>query len=687
MPNEPANNNILKKAFQLVNTSLDNQLAKAKTPTKNDGIVDPEDLIFSKAVTEDQTYAIHSSGWKEKPHRLQFQHLKMMAQKDSVIAAILQTRQNQVSNYSRYTKSEQDKGWTLRLRDEDDLLEEIKEELKAKKLKSQAAKQEQFGIAGAASDPANPPTEAAGFDPKDTNLDGKVPATEATQEDDDTEKVDWELERKAKAILEKKFKKEKAKVRKFLLKCGVVESKSEDKPFHAKFWNLDSFLRVLVRDSLIYDIYATELVRHEDESLAYFIPIDASTVRFSSNRFSDYKAQAEQFSNLSLMYPTRESEAREESGVIDLKQNLVDIDAYKYVQVVNGKIERAYTEKELKIGIRNPTTDIYNNGYGISELEILVALVTGHLNAEYYNQAYFTQGFSAKGILHIKSAIPRRKLESIRQQWQATLKGSRNSFQTPIFAGVDDVNWIALTQNHEDIGFEGWLRYLIKMICAIYQIDPQEIGIGMKEEGGSGAGLGGDNTQEKIAHSKDKGLYPLLRHLENFINESILSELDDRFSFCFTGITSETKEEFQKRQAEEGKNKKTVNEIRVESDLPPLPGMDDVILDSTYMQWYTQFSEAGKANQQANAMMGGGQPGEGQGGGEEDQDFQDTDSFDPYSDSQPTNFDFDPENDQDIYGQDPQGYGSGVKLQKGKPIVKNRVKLKPLRIEYYQIAA
>jgi hypothetical protein len=306
--------------------------------------------------------------------------------------------------------------------------------------------------------------------------------------------------------------------------------------------------------------------------------------------------------NVDLLYPEKQIEALENKDALELDDKLLEAEKYKYVQVIRGKIERAYTEDEMKVGMRNNTTDIYNNGYGVSELELLVSLVSSHLNTEYYNKSYFTQGFSAKGILHLKAPIPRRKLETIRQQWHHMIRGSRNSFQTPIFAGMDEINWIPLTQNHSDIEFSGWMNYLIKMICSIYQIDPYEVGIGMKDEGKSG--LSGDNTQEKIDLSKDKGLFPLLRFLENYINANIVDMIDSDFSIKFTGMNAESKTEALNRQKEEVKFKKTVNEIRAEDGLPPLPGMDDMILDPTYFQWYTQFSKKGQELTEKNQEMG-----------------------------------------------------------------------------------
>jgi hypothetical protein len=529
-----------------------------------------------------------------------------------------------VSNHSKLVKSEKERGWMLCLRDEEALLEKIKEELTiGEEAEKQVVADEMMNAESSETEMDIAKADMPNVSIEDTSLDldedsGVSDPNADSKSDDQVEEYNFELERKAKEKLESQFKDAKKSAQDYLINCGVVENR----PFETKKWNFDSALRAMVRDSLTYDKYAVEIVPDRAGRVHHWFPVDGATIKFASNRLKDYKQLAENFLNLDILYPENRVEAMEKQKVLDLKDDLLAKDAYKYVQVIRGKIERAYTEDELKLGIRNITTDIYNNGYGVSELELAVSLITGHLNAEFYNQAYFTQGFSAKGILHVKAPLNRRKLETVRQQWQHMLKGARNSFQTPIFAGMEDVAWIPLTQNHNDIGFEGWMRYLIKMICAIYQIDPHEIGVGLKDEGGS-SGMSGDNTKEKMDQSKDKGLYPLLRHLENFINEQLLKKFDDRFIIKFTGVTAENKEESVKRQDIERKFKKTVNEIRAEDGLPPLPGMDDFIAGPEYASWYQTFSKAGQeqqaAMQQQQADAAAAQFGEG--GGEEDESF------------------------------------------------------------------
>jgi len=609
----PQRINIFQKAIAATDVWLQTQINKGQSAVKLEA-QDEYDFFYRKSVSKDQSYYIGSQGYQEKPHRLTYEHLRQMAYKDSVISAIIQTRQNQIANFSRCVHTKFEKGFRIVLKDEKMALEKVMDMVRegmsddeimkiiVKKIETsddtidnviKASKAKKEEVLRKAMEDAETLDETQAED------EGDIPDDkEAEQDKKDLEF--WRIRRRAKYLLDKATRPRRKALEEFLLNCG----KPKDRPFESRRWNFNSLNRAIVRDSLQFDQFGVEVVPDQKGEPHHFVPVDGATIRYSSPELGKYKSFPTQ-SNYDILYPEAELQALEEKDALELDPKLLEAEKYKFVQVVRGKIERAFTEEELKVGMRNPTTDIYNNGYSISELELVVALVTSHLNTEYYNAAYFSQGFSAKGILHIKAPMNRRKLETIRQQWFHMLKGSRNSFQTPIFAGMDEVNWIPLTQNHSDIEFQGWLQYLIKMICGIYQIDPQEIGIGMKEEGGKGSGLSGDNTQEKIDLSKDKGLYPLLNFIENFYNVNIIDKLDDDFKMEFVGLKDESPKEALDRQKKESEFKKTLNEIREEDDLPPLPGMDTFVLSPVYQQWYQQYSPEAKKmadEQQMNDM-------------------------------------------------------------------------------------
>jgi len=100
------------KSFMLGNTPL------MPSDQLEDTIQKSERVQESKSIIEDPLAMIHSSGFKEKPFALDFDTLRRMSIKNSVVSAIIQTRVNQVSTFTqpaRYTKD--GVGFEINLRD------------------------------------------------------------------------------------------------------------------------------------------------------------------------------------------------------------------------------------------------------------------------------------------------------------------------------------------------------------------------------------------------------------------------------------------------------------------------------------------------------------------------------------------------------------------------------------------
>ena len=635
--------NIFSKMMAASGAYLDAQLAKAQYQIEDlrksaKGDTDESDFNFGKAVTRDRTAYTGSQGYQEKSGALTYDYQKQMAIKSSILSAIIKTRQNQVASHSPYMPEGNKPGFKIKLKHEQDELEEIMLELFGD---PEAESTDKFAHAQTGDQPEaqgdekeQQSTEAAaeikkasGVDELDDDTLNNLDAATANQPDatqpgtgqtppKEVGPTEEEKRRKARKELDKRTKKKKKAISTFLLNCGELK----DRPFESKRWTLDGFLRAIVWDTLCFDFIACEMVPKQAEKLFgklnihHFTPVDGSTIRYASPELSKYKTFDAQMT-ADVLYPEDELMALERRDALELDDDRLAEHAYKYVQVVRGRIVRAFTEDELKIGMRNPVTDIYANCYSISEMELLVALITSHLQTEYYNRSYFQQGFSAKGILHVKANLNRAKLEDLRRNWNHMVKGNRNSFQTPIMSGMDEIQWIPLTQNHSEMEFSLWLNYLIRMICSIFQTDPAEIGYGMKDVGG--AGMSGDNTKEKLGQSKDKGFRPLMKFLQDWINTNIIDNLDPDYMLEWTGLDEETETDRVTRQGLEVKFKKTVNELRAEDGLPPINGADQLILDPVFFQWWSQFSEEGKANQQQMQQQMATQPPPGEQGTQE----------------------------------------------------------------------
>jgi intein/homing endonuclease len=181
-----------------------------------------------------------------------------------------------------------------------------------------------------------------------------------------------------------------------------------------------------------------------------------------------------------------------------------------------------------------------------------------------------------------------------------------NSHKTPII-NADKINWIPTHVPNKDMEFAKFQEFLIKIGCAIFIIDPSEIGFPMDGASDGNKGLGGGNNSEKLKYSKDKGLKPLLKNLQYWLNKYVVSQIDPEFEFRFVGIdddedkTTELDEDIKKVGGF-----MTVNEIRAKYNLDPIEGMDIILNPVAFQATQTAMMGNQESNDVVDQMQGGG---------------------------------------------------------------------------------
>lgn len=306
------------------------------------------------------------------------------------------------------------------------------------------------------------------------------------------------------------------------IKIAYIRKFLEEGGFHDKWESFDTFQdfgRKVVFDSLTLDQLAFEIVRDRSWNLARYRAVDASLIRFLDSIDPKFRDEFEKYRF---------------KGYLP-----------KYCMAWQGQImENPVTHEsvifypwELGIGIRNKSTNIYKNGYGTSELETLSSVMTWILWGFEYNGNYFSKSSQPKGIINVKNPnISQSSLDEFRQAWQQTMVGTHNSHRTPIINGLD-LQWLDLSKNtNRDMEFSEWVKFLLVMTCAVYRIDPSELGFQFKDQTNI---FGQAGQKERLQHSKDKGLKPILVFLQEVINYYLVSELDEDFEFVFTGVDAE----------------------------------------------------------------------------------------------------------------------------------------------------
>jgi hypothetical protein len=357
------------------------------------------------------------------------------------------------------------------------------------------------------------------------------------------------------------------RITQFILDCGTTEN----------FWHADTFstfISKLVTDSLTLDQATFEVVRDRVGRPIEFFATDSATFRIADSFGNDDAVR--DYEKVNGYYPS-------------------------YVQVIDGKVYNSFYPWELCFGVMNPSTDIRTNGYGESPLERMIQLITSLLNADSYNSNFFKVGSSPQGILTFSGNLNQNSLDSFRQGWQSQVAGVANSHKIPMI-NADKVNFIPTHIPNKDMEFGRYQEFMIKCCCAMFLIDPSEIGFSMSGNTNGNSGLGGDATKEKLQYSKDKGLKPLLKHIQHWLNKYIVWQLDPEFEFRFVGIEdAEDKASELDQDIKKVQNFMQLNEIRAKYNLPKVEG-GDVVLNPIYSQ---QLMMKQQGNEESNQAVEG----------------------------------------------------------------------------------
>lgn len=337
--------------------------------------------------------------------------------------------------------------------------------------------------------------------------------------------------------------------------------------------NFQEFTRKVLRDSLVLDQMTFELVRARNMNLKKYRAVDAALIRQLDTNDPRYRQMFENF---------------RWHGYLP-----------RYAMVWDGQIIRhpvsdeyvVFYPWELGYGIRNKTTNVLRNGYGCSELETLIEIVTWILWGMQYNGNFFKQGSQPKGFINVKNGnVDQGTLNEFRQDWKQTMSTVYNSHKIPVIQGID-LEWIDLQQTNRDMEFTEWIKFLLVIACAVYRMDPSELGFQFQD---AACIFGQEGQKERLDHSKQKGLTPLLVFYQNILNKYIISEIDDRLELVFTGI--EIKDEA--AQVELDKKKSEAGFVSLEDMFEKYSGRKfdpnkDTILNTVYQ------------SAQSNKMMGG----------------------------------------------------------------------------------
>ena len=241
------------------------------------------------------------------------------------------------------------------------------------------------------------------------------------------------------------------------------------------------------------------------------------------------------------------------------------------IQEVEGRVTTTYTQDNLIYEVRNPRTDVRLAGYGFGEVEQLIRVVTGFLNAMNMNIAGFDANAIPKGILHLSGDYDSNDLAAFKRAWNAQVKGINGRWAVPVMVSKEGETKAAFEKfgvDFDEMMFAKWMTFLTSLACAIFGMDPGEINF--ESFAASKSSLSGSDTEEKLTSSRDSGLHPDMAHFEAEQTDFVVAEFNTDLCFRWVGL----RQEDEKWNQEATKLASTVNELRAQQGLEPWPDKD-----------------------------------------------------------------------------------------------------------------
>lgn len=305
----------------------------------------------------------------------------------------------------------------------------------------------------------------------------------------------------------------------------------------------------LARDSLTYDWAAIE------------------TIRPRAARYSKHAVPPVNFRALDARTIRLTEQAMDPQGI-----RFDDFKTPIYVQVSPDTLGplAQFTPEQMFVGVRNPVTWMDQYGYGLSELEMSIGALTGWLNAFARNSKYFEQGFSARGILVAEGEaggkLNPQAVAAFKSDLQALATGVNGSHRVP-FVEAAKLNFLTLGNEATDAQWTNFADMCLKLLCALYGVEPASINFLYGNTGQSGA-MGSADSQAREASTRTRAVIPKVKSIFGWLDRCIIEQIDADFVVEPTGVHTDESGDY-KRASEFMQAGATFNEARAKLGLPP----------------------------------------------------------------------------------------------------------------------
>jgi hypothetical protein len=358
---------------------------------------------------------------------------------------------------------------------------------------------------------------------------------------------------------------------KFLLNCGHTDDlKVSEKSPLADFMFLQGF------NAYRFGRFATQMIYGDNaisspSTLQRFRAVDVGTMYRvqQKDRIDGKDTKADQ----DAVRMSSIERLKELTGVSINPENFKQPE-YSWGQMINGKVEQYFSDKEMLIYNAFPSTDVEHDGYPVSPLDTVITSVTTHISIETYNRLYFQNGRAAKGMLVVHSdEIDQSIIDHVKQQFNASINDVSNSFRTPIFGvnQLDKVEWVPTQSTSRDGEFQFLYDQVARNIFSAFGVSPDEIaGYNHLSKGTNQQSLTESSSEYKLTASRDRGIRPFIMRMQSWFNDYLFPMIDPELAqLCvirLEGFDAQTREQENTRLTTSAPLHMTYNELLDEVD-------------------------------------------------------------------------------------------------------------------------
>lgn len=355
-----------------------------------------------------------------------------------------------------------------------------------------------------------------------------------------------------------------------IVNCGKIEGVPQKDRM-----TLPTFLDLTVRNLASFGRAGTEVIydnNAQDEELGKFHrfrPVDIGTI---SRTIDLAQKEVQGVRNMSA-----KDLSTQQNTKVEVQTDLSEV--YPWVQMLEGQKKQFFSDKEMLVYQLYPSTDIEHNGYPVSPIDTAISSITTHLSIEAYNKLFFQNGRAAKGMLVIQSdEVDQEAIDSIKQEYNASINDVTNSFRTPIIgiAKDDQIKWESTQADGKDGEFQFLYDQIARNILSSFNMSPDELpGYGHLSKGSNQQTLSESNNEFKLSAARDTGIRPLILKVQDFFNEMLFPVMDAELAqLCtieFSGLDSQSRDQEAVRLGQEASIHMTQNEIQTAVDKDPYP--------------------------------------------------------------------------------------------------------------------